>query len=199
MPAAERGLRRPGALLLLCLPALAHALASDRDQPITIEADTATLKEKEGVSVYRGNVHLNQGTLKLHGDTLTVYTKDEHIDKAVLIGAPATFVQRPDGQEVDQHAEAQRMEYQATGGLLILTGSARVWQTDGKEIRSEKIVYDMTRNTANAGDSAGSDRVHITLQPKPRQPQSPAPEASPATTPAPPGGPAPAAGGKPAP
>jgi len=191
MPAAERYLRRLGAILLLCLPALAHGLASDRDQPITIEADNATLKEKEGVSIYKGNVYLNQGTLKLHGDTLTVYTKDDHIEKAILTGAPATFLQRPDGQDVDQHAEARRMEYQAAGGFLILQGAARVWQTDGKEFRSEKITYNITTNTVNAGDSAGGDRVHITLQPKPREPQAPAPEAAPATGAAPPIIPAP--------
>jgi lipopolysaccharide export system protein LptA len=170
-------------LLLLWLPALAYGLASDRDQPITIEADRATLKEKEGISIYQGNVYLNQGTLKLHGDTMTVHTKDDHIEKAVLTGNPATFMQRPDGQDIDQHAEAQRMEYQAAGGLMILTGAARVWQTDGKELRSEKIVYDITKNTANAGDSAGGDRVHITLQPKPKAAQ--APEPVPASAPAP--------------
>jgi lipopolysaccharide export system protein LptA len=170
------------ALLLLCLPALAYGLASDRDQPITIEADTATLKEKEGISIYQGNVYLNQGTLKLHGDTMTVHTKDDHIEKAVLTGRPATSVQRPDGQDVDQHAEAQRMEYQAAGGFMILQGAARVWQTDGKEFRSEKITYDITRNTVNAGDSSGSDRVHITLQPKPREQQTPVPATESAPT-----------------
>jgi lipopolysaccharide export system protein LptA len=182
MPAAERRMRLP-ALLLLCLPALAHGLASDRDQPITIEADSATFKEQEGISIYRGNVYLNQGTLKLHGDTMTVYTKDDHIEKAVLTGKPATSLQRPDGQDVDQHAEAQRMEYQADNGVMILTGAARVWQTDGKELRSEKIIYDITRNTANAGSSTGGDRVHITLQPKRKEPKATAPEAD-ATAPA---------------
>jgi lipopolysaccharide export system protein LptA len=167
MPAAERRMRLP-ALLLILLPALAYGLAADRDQPITIDADRATLKEKEGISIYQGNVYLNQGSLKLHGDTMTVYTKDDHIEKAVLTGNPATFLQRPDGQDVDQHAEARRMEYQAGAGLMILTGAARVWQTDGKEFRSEKIIYDITRNTVNAGDSSGGDRVHITLQPKPK-------------------------------
>jgi lipopolysaccharide export system protein LptA len=168
------------ALLLICLPALAYGLAADRDQPITIEADRATFKEKEGVSIYQGNVYLNQGTLKLHGDTMTVYTKDDHIEKAVLTGNPATFLQRPDGQDVDQHAEAHRMEYQAAGGFMILTGAARVWQTDGKEFRSEKITYDITKNTVNAGNSSGGDRVHITLQPKPREPKATAPDAAPA-------------------
>ena len=60
------------------------------------------------------------------------------------------------------------MEYQEGAGLMILTGAARVWQTDGKEFRSEKIIYNITTNTVNAGDSSGSDRVHITLQPKPK-------------------------------
>jgi lipopolysaccharide export system protein LptA len=174
------------ALLLVCLPALAHGLASDRDQPITIEADSASFKGKEGISIYQGNVYLNQGTLKLHGDTMTVYTRDDHIEKAVLTGNPATSVQRPDGQDVDQHAEARRMEYQADAGLMILTGAARVWQSDGKELRSEKIIYDITRNTANAGSSTGSDRVHITLQPKPREPKvtEPADSQPPAPSPA---------------
>jgi lipopolysaccharide export system protein LptA len=182
MPAAKRRMRL-SALPLLCLPALAYGLASDRDQPITIEADRATLKEKEGISVYQGNVYLNQGTLKLHGDTMTVYTKDDHIEKAVLTGNPATSLQRPDGQDVDQHAEARRMEYQATQGLMILTGAARVWQTDGKELRSEKITYNINKNTADAGNSSGGDRVHITLQPKPRE--TTAPEPAPSTSPVP--------------
>jgi lipopolysaccharide export system protein LptA len=207
MSAAERELCRLGALILLCLPALAYGLASDRQQPIRIEANTATLKEKEDVSIYHGNVYLHQGTLKLHGDTLTVHTKGDQIENAILTGAPATFVQRPDGQDVDQHAEAQHMEYRAAEGLLILTGAARVWQTDGKEIRSERIVYDITKNTANAGDSGGGDRVHITLQPKAKESQPPAPEAAPAADSpspdktAPPGAPPtePAGGGKPAP
>jgi len=114
---------------------------------------------------------------------MTVYTKDGHIEKAILTGDPATSVQRPDGQDIDQHAEARRMEYQAADGLMILTGAARVWQPDGKELRSEKIIYDITRNTANAGDSSGGDRVHIILQPKPRE--SKAPGSAPAPTPAP--------------
>ena len=178
MPAVERRLRLP-VLLLFCLPALAYGLAADRDKPITIEADRATFKEKESVSIYQGNVHLRQGTLNLHGDAMTVYTKDDHIEKAILTGEPATFVQRPDGQDIDQHAEAQRMEYQAAEGLMILTGAARVWQSDGRELRSEKIIYDIAGNTANAGSGTGNDRVHIMLPPKPREQKPPEPAAGP--------------------
>ena len=47
-------------LLLVLVPAMAQALSSDRRQPITIEADRATLNEKDGSSIYEGNVHLQQ-------------------------------------------------------------------------------------------------------------------------------------------
>jgi lipopolysaccharide export system protein LptA len=176
MPAVKRRLRL-AALLLLCLPALAHGLAADRDRPITVESDTATYNEKEGISVYQGNVYLTQGTLKLHGDILTVYSTDDHIQKAILTGDPATGVQRPDGADANQHAEAQRIEYQADRGLLILTGKARVWETGGREVRSEEIVYDINKNTVNAGGGNTSGRVHITLQPNTR-PQKPPAETS---------------------
>ena len=168
MPAVEWRLRLI-ILSLLCLPGLAHGLASDRDKPVTIEADKATYLEKQGVSIYQGNVHLGQGTLRLHGDTLTVNMTNDHIDKAVLTGNPATAVQRPDNADVDQHAEAQRIEYDAGAGLMTLTGSARVWQTDGKELRSDRIIYNINTNTVNAGSSTASERVHITLQPESKE------------------------------
>jgi lipopolysaccharide export system protein LptA len=153
-------------LLLLCpLPAV-HALDADREQPIHIEADSAVLKEKEGVSIYTGNVSLRQGSLRLHGNTMTVYNDGEHIRRIVLTGNPATIVQRPEGRELDLHAESRRMEYQADAGQVILSENARVWQEDGKEFRSERIIYDIRTNTVNAGGDAAGDRVHITFQPK---------------------------------
>jgi lipopolysaccharide export system protein LptA len=163
---------RPLALLLFCLPLVAWGLASDRDQPIEVEADRATLKEKDGISIYEGNVKLTQGTLRLQADTMTVYSKGEQVERMILVGNPATFVQRPEGRELDLHAEAARMEYHAADERIILLGAARVWQTDGKELRSEKIIYNLRDNTASAGDSASGDRVRITLQPRSRQQKS---------------------------
>lgn len=163
---------RLSALSLLCLPLLAWGLASDRNQPIEVEADRATLKQKEGVSVYEGNVKLTQGTLHLTADTMTVYSSGEQVERMILVGNPATFVQRPEGRELDLHAEAARMEYHAAEERIILLGAARVWQTDGKELRSEKIIYNIRDNTASAGDTASGDRVRITLQPRGRQQKS---------------------------
>jgi lipopolysaccharide export system protein LptA len=165
--AEARVIRQRAALLLLCVPAMAQGLSSDRNQPITIEADSATLHEKEGRSIYKGNVHLQQGTLNLRGDMMTVLIADDEIEKIVLTGQPARYRQRPDDRDSDQQAEAGRIEYHAADERMILLENARVWQSDAEEFRSERIIYNMRDSTVTAGGSSG-DRVRITLQPKTR-------------------------------
>jgi lipopolysaccharide export system protein LptA len=167
MKEANRRLIAPllGAVLLTVMPFTARGLSSDRSQPMTIEADRATLNEKTGNSVYEGNVHVQQGTLVLEGSKMTVQLNDNTIEKIVLIGSPATWRQRPDGKDTDQHAEAGRIEYLAAEDRVILQDNARVWQSGAEEFRSDLIVFNLKNNTVNAGGSSAGDRVHITLQP----------------------------------
>ena len=168
-----RVILRRAALLLVIMPAMAQGLSSDRNQPITIEADRATLNEKDGSSIYEGNVHLQQGTLNLRGSRMTVQLLDNEVEKIVLTGQPASYQQRPDEQDSDQHAEAGRIEYHAATERMILLENARVWQSGAEEFRSERITYNIKNNTVTAGGSAG-DRVRITLQPKSRPTPEPA-------------------------
>jgi lipopolysaccharide export system protein LptA len=196
MARARRLIRLPrltGWLLLLA-PCLAWALASDRSQPIQIEADRATLDEKSGLSVYEGNVFLQQGTLTLRGSRMSVQIRDNQVNTISIDGKPATFSQRPDGADSDQHAEAEHIEYHTGDQRLILQGNAQIRQSDKEQFSSNRIIFNLRNNTVNAGgDSAGS-RVRITLQP------DSAPEIEPDTTPeivpdtapegAPPGSPA---------
>ena len=157
------------ALLLSLLPVTSSGLTGDRSQPVNIEADRATLNEKTGNSVYEGNVYLQQGTLVLQGSKMTVQLNDNTIDTLILTGDPATYRQRPDGKESDQHAEAGRIEFHAKEERIILLENARVWQSGDKELRSDRIVFDLKSNTVNAGSNKPGDRVHITLQPGSKQ------------------------------
>jgi len=190
-PAEVRTALRCAALLLALLPAMAQGLSSDRRQPITIEADRATLNEKDGSSIYEGNVHLQQGSLNLRGDRMSVQLSGEELEQIVLTGQPASYQQRPEGRDSDQHAEAGRIEYHAADQRLILLENARVWQSGAEEFRSERIVYDIRSNTVTAGGGSSGDRVRITLQPKSRpdeevpaapaaapEPEAPAPPAA---------------------
>ena len=153
--------------LLLCLPLTAPALDSDRNQPIHLESDKASIDEQQGVNIFTGNVHLQQGTMNLRGNRMVVYITDGSITRAEIDGSPATFVQRPEGEDSDMHASALRMEYYAADERIVLLGEARVWDAEGYDFRSERIDYHLTRNTVDAGggeDSGG--RVHITLPPR---------------------------------
>lgn len=164
------------ALLLSLLPVTGSGLTSDRDQPVNIEADKATVNEKTGNSIYEGNVQVQQGTLVLQGSKMTVQLKDNSIDTFVLTGDPATYRQRPDGEESDQHAEAQQIEFYAKEDRIILLKNARVWRSDVKELRSDRIVFDLKSDTFNAGSDKPGDRVYITLPASSIEDDSPAPQ-----------------------
>jgi lipopolysaccharide export system protein LptA len=153
-------------LLALCM--LAHgsalALSSDRNEPVYIEADQATLNEQEGTSSYSGNVSLRQGTLQLAGDSMQVQLKDNRIELIVLQGSPARFVQRPDGADTDQEAEARHIEYHATSQRLLLEQDAHIRQVGKEEFSSDHIEFNLADNSVHAGGTDG--RVRITLQPE---------------------------------
>lgn len=154
-------------LLYAGLPGVAAALSSDRDQPMYVEADRADIDDQRGISVYRGNVKITQGTLQLTAAELTVHSKGGDITKAIAVGQPATYRQRPDGKDQDVEAEALRMEYFATEQKIILIDKAEVRQ-GGDTFRSDRINYDIAKDVVNAGAGSPGDRVRITIQPKPR-------------------------------
>ena len=71
---------RLAALCLFLLPVVARGLSTDKQQQIKIEADSATFDEKEGTSIYQGNVDLRQGTLNLQSQRMTVHIADDRIE-----------------------------------------------------------------------------------------------------------------------
>lgn len=156
-------------ILALAGPPGAHALSTDKDQPVHIEADRAEIDEPRGVSVYSGDVKVTRGSMHLTGDTMTVYNKGRELDHIVVVGGPATYRQRQDDQQEDMHAAAGRIEYYANSEKVILLENAKLWQGIN-EFKSDRIVYDISRGVANAGaPDSGQQRVHITIQPKPKE------------------------------
>lgn len=173
MAAADRPLTRLALAAALLLPCLAWGLSSDRNQPIQIEADRATLDEKAGTSVYEGNVFMKQGTLTLRGQRMTVQVRDSQVIRITIDGKPASFSQRPDGADSDQHAEADHIEYHTAEQRLVLQGNALIRQSDKEQFSSNRIVFRLRDNTVSAGDASSGSRVRITLQP-----DIPAPDAA---------------------
>ena len=165
---------------MLLLPALLHALPSDRDQEIRIEADEAEINEADGSSIYRGNVTLDQGTMRISADRIEIFTADSEIveivastDKAST--ALAHYQQQPESDEEIVYADAREISYNARQERLNLIGEANVRQTED-ELSGELITYDVKKGTFNLMSSVNRDpdseegkpRVRILLSPQKR-------------------------------
>ena len=171
---------RLGAALLLAGVTQAHALSADTDQPISIQADRAEHDDARRITIYRENVVIDQGSLHITGDTVTIHfdTRDE-VAKIVAVGAPAHFRQSSDGDTGLRKAWARQMEYFPEQDLIMLFGDAR-YDKGGSRVQADRLVYD-SRNarfkalTDNAEEPSGEDdravgkkpeRVRIRIEPK---------------------------------
>ena len=172
--------RKVDSALLVVLAVMAlpcHALSTDPQQPVQIEADFAELDDEEHTTVYVGNVVVDQGSMHMTGDRLRVnFTENKDMKEAYLEGRPATFKQTPDHDD-DVHGQALKIEYHAEQSLLNLIEKARVTQGE-RLFEGHRINYDtkksiITARSARAGQANkdqypkdGSDRVRIIIPPK---------------------------------
>ncbi|MCP4994430.1 MAG: lipopolysaccharide transport periplasmic protein LptA [Gammaproteobacteria bacterium] len=153
-------------LSLLLFPALATALESDKNQPITIEADSAELDDHNKKTTYRGNVIVIQGSLKLNADTLIVTQKKLGADHMQAFGNPVKFQQKMDDDKGLVKGRSKQAEYSADGEMLYLVDDATIIK-GGDTISSDRITYDRAKGVAKAGAAAeGSARVKVTIQPR---------------------------------
>lgn len=175
--------------LIAFLPTLSWALPSDRTQPIEIEADHAQIDDAEGITQYKGEAVLTQGTLRIKGDIITFYyDENKQLKKAVAQGNLATYKQVQKLGEEPVRARALQMEYYATSQKIYLLGKGHVWQA-GDEFSGNKIEYDINKNLVNAnsapvkvkGKVQKAERVHIIIQPPGSKKKATAPKRIPKT------------------
>jgi lipopolysaccharide export system protein LptA len=141
----------------------AAALKDDERQPILIEADDVEVLEAEGTSIYVGNVQVEQGSMRLLADHVTVYHRDDRRPRLIIaLGAPASFKQLMDNDEGEVQAFAKRMELDADKDEITLIEDGLLIQ-GADRVAGERIVYDRARAHFRAG---GSGRVRITITPE---------------------------------
>lgn len=155
-----------GLILLLLISTLAFALPEDREKPIHLEADRAQLDQKTGVSIYEGNVVITQGSMRLAADTATVYVKDGTFQRMEATGKPSTFRYKPAADQEEIHGVGQRVEYDATTALVVVSNNAKF--TQGKDVfTGDQIEYDLNEDLVRARSTTAGGRVQFTIQPQP--------------------------------
>lgn len=164
-------------LLGLCFTQSVWAERADREKPIHLEADRATVedvnrKESNRVSVFTGNVILTQGTLRISADKVIMKEDLHGFRYATAIGDLVSFRQKRDGLNEYVEGWSQRAEYDSKTDKIELFRQARL-KRGSDEVQGDYISYDMNSEffkvigSKERGDETGPDkRVRITIQPK---------------------------------
>ena len=158
-------LKLPLIAILAIASALAQALPEDSQQPIRITSDSAIKDNKNGLTIYTGNVDMNQGSLNIKADKVTIYIENEEVKKIIAEGKPARFKQKPEPDQDDVLAKALTIEYQVAKKTIILTENASLDQ-EGSTITGNIINYDIDAARVEA-DSTNSGRVEVVIPAKP--------------------------------
>ena len=155
-----------------------QAAPGDKDQPINIEADWAEADDARRITVYKGRVVVEQGSLRITGDVVTMYyDTSRELSKLVATGRPARFRQREDIGSEFQRATARRLEYLVSSNTMVLIDKAELSQGASK-VTADRIVYDTAKSRIKAesrppaGKTKGTKktksggRVRIVIEPK---------------------------------
>ena len=152
-------------LLAACPPAWAEK--ADKDKPVNIEADTASMDDAQKIAIYQGHVVLTQGTLMITAERIEVRQDDQGFSSGDATGKPVYFREKMEAS--DEYAEgwANHLEYDGRGDKLKLTGQARLKRGED-DLRGNLITYDGTSEYFQAqGSISGSPgRVRAVIRPK---------------------------------
>ena len=155
--------------VLLLAAAQAHALESDRKQPIEIEADQGELDQKNRSTTFSGNVSIKQGTLNIRAASVNVVRSDDGQQHMKASGSPVRFGQTLDGGKGTVNGEASQVEYSSATNVVRLSGNAKVTRGGDKAegavitYNTRTEVYTVSGSKA-AGGKAGK-RVSVVIQP----------------------------------
>ena len=150
------------ALVALALSAAAQetqlsfgALRADPDLPVEVTAATLDVDQETGEAVFRGDVVVIHGEMRLSGDEVVVVYDEESAGIARLEARGKVILVNG-----DEAAEADDARYDVESGLVFLTGN--VLLTQGRTtLSSERMTVDL-----NAGTAQMSGRVRTILQPE---------------------------------
>jgi lipopolysaccharide export system protein LptA len=183
------------------LPLAAHALTSDKQQNMLINADYSKIVQNKdnnqpGVTYLNGNVTMDQGTTKARGDEATIYqhapnAKDAQgrdvsgdVQRVILIGKKKqAHLEQQQDTGGRMTAESDKIDYDADTSIAVLTGNVVVNQPGRGEFKGAYMTYNTNTGEMESGDkTSANQRVQMVIVPKNKPAEGTAPK--PATPPA---------------
>jgi lipopolysaccharide export system protein LptA len=169
-------------------PAITYAEKADRSKEIVIDAARNTADQAKNVLVLEGMVTLEQGTMRITADKMTVKRDAEEFIFAELValgGNQITFREKREGFNDFMEGTADRAEFDDKARTIKLFTRAKL-KTGNDVLTGEYIYYNSDTQVIQADGQApvGRDgkpkvdaggRVRIVIQPRPSAPSA-APE-----------------------
>ena len=151
------------ALLLTSLSS--WSLPDDSQQEIRIASDSASLDKAKGEIIYSGNVKMQQGSLNIQAQTLTLIRTVEGLQKIIATGSPARYEQTLNEQEGKTLAYGETIIYNMKIEQLTLLNNAGL-EKQGNVFSGEKIVYLIKEQRVKAESPEQQNRIRMVIQPK---------------------------------
>ncbi len=109
-------------------------------EPLQVDSQTLEARGGEGVVIFQGDVVVHQGGLTLQADRVTVHGDPETRAIQTVDAEGGVRIQRADVVAVGEAAQ-----YDAVSGIVILTGSPKVWR--GRDVvAGERITLYLAEN-----------------------------------------------------
>lgn len=169
--------------LLLCLFVAwpAHAERADRNKPMLLEANRASIDDVKKIQILEGDVVITKGTMSLKADRVVI-TEDQYgFQKGTAFAGKnglARFRQKREGKDEYVEGEAERIEYNTGNEVAELFH--RAWVKNGEDVvRGDYIWYDgiSEKYLVTAGETrdakAPQPRVRAIIQPKAKEAEAP--------------------------
>jgi lipopolysaccharide export system protein LptA len=130
------------------------------------EGRVSDLEFENSVLEFSGNVVIDVENGRVECESARVNISDHQLQRATIVGSPATFeMRRRDSDEVT-YAEAGRLEYDFEGGIVEFSDEAIITE-GGNRISSNYLVYNIGEQRINARSAGnGEPRVKITYTPR---------------------------------
>ncbi|GAA6133879.1 lipopolysaccharide transport periplasmic protein LptA [Oceaniserpentilla sp. 4NH20-0058] len=150
---------------LLLLTQLSWALPDDRQQEIRIASDQASLDKLKGEVIYSGNVKMQQGSLNIEAEKITLKRSPDGISEIIAQGTPARYEQIINADDGKTLAYGETIIYNTQSDQLTLLKHAGL-EKQGNVFSGEKIVYSINEQKVKAESPQEDTRIHMVIQPK---------------------------------
>ena len=101
----------------------------------------------------------------LKGDMVEVHTVDDEVSKLIATANPSRLIRQD--QQNALEAEAQRIEYKMTEGIVDFLGKVKIKEA-GKLLTGDHAIYDIQKKTVDMKKK--ENRVRLIIQPKAKTP-----------------------------